>query len=268
MPIDPKRKKPILGLVGALCAFVATTPVRAAGLPACAGGVEIARARVVRVEQNGVIVLSDGRALLLEGIRLPMGAPDHAPKLYADQARDTVLKLAQERPLTGTAIAPKQDSYDRVRVQAFAAQWLQQALLEQGLARVAIGADRGECAAELYEFEASARKAGRGIWASSAYRVRNDRDDWRPDVGTFQIVEGQVGNVVSQNDRILLNFGADGRTGLVAMIASDERRAWPRQDIDFAELKGRRVRVRGLIQNVDGRPQIALSNPAQVEVLN
>ena len=49
-------------------------PAFAAPLPACAGGVEISRAHVVRVEQNGVLVLSDGRALLLEAFRRRVAA--------------------------------------------------------------------------------------------------------------------------------------------------------------------------------------------------
>src|SRR5262245_51058550 len=86
----------------------------AAEAPACAGPVEIARARVVRVEQNGVLVLADGRALILEGIRLPLGAADHAPARLADEARATLLSLAKEAPLSGRAVPPKEDRYDRV----------------------------------------------------------------------------------------------------------------------------------------------------------
>ena len=39
-------------------------------IPDCAGRVEIAHAHVVRVEQNGALILADGRAVILEGIRL------------------------------------------------------------------------------------------------------------------------------------------------------------------------------------------------------
>jgi DNA/RNA endonuclease YhcR with UshA esterase domain len=33
-------------------------------------------------------------------------------------------------------------------------------------------------------------------------------------------------------------------------------------------LHARHVRIWGLVQNVRGRPEIALSNPAQIELLN
>ena len=240
-------------------------PARAATVPDCAGGVEISRARVVRVEQNGVLVLSDGRALALEGIRLPMGAADHAPTLLSDEARATLLTMAREAALTGRAVPPKEDRYDRVRVQAFAdSTWLQRALLEQGLARVATQPDRGECEAQLYGFEASARKAGRGLWASPAYRIRTTNDDWRPDVGTFQLIEGKLARVSSQGERMVLDFGNDGRTGLLAVIA--DRRAF--RGVDLGALAGRRLRLRGIVQESNGRPMIVLSGPAQLEILD
>jgi endonuclease YncB( thermonuclease family) len=253
----------LCGLAGVCLAM----PAFAASLPACAGGVEIAGARTVRVEQNGVLVLSDGRALLLEGIRLPMGAADHAPGRLADEARATVLSLAREGVLTATAIPPKEDRYDRVRVQGFAgSNWLQRTLLEQGLARVAIAPDRTECAAALYGFEAMARRARRGLWAFPVYRVRTDRDDWRPDVGSFQVIEGQVKRVTDRDGVFLLDFGNDGRSGLLAKVAGADRRNFRGGILDG--LSGRRVRVRGVVQNSNGRPMLVLSNPAQIEVLD
>jgi hypothetical protein len=248
-------------------ALFGAMPARAAAVPDCAGGVEISRARVVRVEQNGVLVLSDGRALTLEGVRLPMGAADHAPTLLSDEARAALLTMARAAPLTGRAVPPKEDRYDRVRVQAFAdSTWLQRALLEQGLARVAIQPDRGECGVQLFAFEAAARKAGRGLWASPAYRIRTDRDDWRPDIGTFQLIEGKLARVSSQEGRTVMDFGNDGITGLLAVIADSDRRAF--RGVDLGALAGRRLRLRGIVQESNGRPMIALSGPLQIEVLD
>jgi endonuclease YncB( thermonuclease family) len=244
----------------------ASAPGWAAGLPACAGGVEIARARIVRVEQNGALILADGRALLLEGIRLPLGATDHAPQSLADEARATLLAAARAAPVTAAATPPKQDRYDRVRVQGFSDQWLQRLMLEQGLARVAISPDRSECAGELYSFETAARRAGRGLWANNAYHIRTDRDDWRPDIGTFQVIEGKVGRVTVRDGTTVLDFGSDGRSGLLVSIAGNDRRGFRGEDLQA--LNGKRLRVRGIVQDSNGRPMIAIANPAQIEILN
>jgi len=239
-----------------------------AAVPGCAGAAEISRARIIRVEQNGAMIVSDGRAMLLEGIRLPMGEGDRAPRRHADLARATLLTLSQGGQVTGHAVVPKQDRYDRVRVQGFTGtMWLQQALLEQGLARVAISPDRTECAPQLLGFEAAARAARRGLWADAAYRVRGNNDDWRRDVGTFQLIEGRITRVSERDGRLALDFSGDGRSGLLVVVSGDDRRLF-RQGGDPVALEGRSVRVRGVVQQVDGRAQIAVANRSQIEVLN
>ena len=56
-------------------------PAFAVTVPDCAGRVEIAHARIIRVEKNGALILNDGRAVMLEGIRLPLkdGGPPRWP---------------------------------------------------------------------------------------------------------------------------------------------------------------------------------------------
>ena len=61
-----------------------------------------------------------------------------------------------------------------MRAQGFTGKtWLQAALLEQGLARVAIAPDRNECAPDLYAAEGRGRAAAAGLWADAAYAPRN-----------------------------------------------------------------------------------------------
>lgn len=236
-------------------------------LPDCAGKIEIGHARVVRVETNGALVLGDGRALLLEGIRLPLGAADHAPQLFADQALARLRALAAEGPLDFTSTPPKEDRYDRVRVQGFGKVWLQRALLQEGLARVSIAPDRDECFPEFYGDEAKARAAGLGLWASPAYRLRGP-DIAAGDAGSFQVVEGRIAHVDARPGRAALDFTDDAAHGFSAIIAPEDRKAFRDLDPALADLTGHRVRLRGLVVDDNGRPEIALSNPVQIELLN
>ena len=67
-------------------------------IPDCAGGVEIAHAHVVRVEKNGALVLADGRAVMLEGIRLPDGPQELSDRALAEsRATRRTLHLWQRR---------------------------------------------------------------------------------------------------------------------------------------------------------------------------
>jgi endonuclease YncB( thermonuclease family) len=223
-------------------------------IPDCAGSPEISQTRVVRVERNGDLILRDGRAVMLEGIRLPEIGPRHA------EALSLLRVLTLKGPVTFAASPPKQDRYDRIRAQGFGSVWLQTTLLERGLARVAISSDRDECFPELYEVEAQARARRAGIWADGAYRPRTLQTV--KGEGSFQLVEGRVANVGQREGRTVISF--DG--GVSAIIMAEDRRAF--RDFDLDDLQTRHIRIRGIVQTASGGPQIALSNPAQIELLD
>lgn len=246
-------------------------PAKAATLPPCAGEVEIARAKIVRVEKNGALILDDGRAVLLEGIRLPLA--DRGSPALADDALRMLRTLAMTAPLPLAATAPKQDRYDRVRVQAFGTAqssnpiWLQTQLLRQGMARVAIAPDRNECAADFYRAEQEARQGAKGLWAFPAFALRRAGAVPLSDAGSFQVVEGRVTAAAIRDGRVLLDFSADSRRGFAAVIASEDRRAFRNVTPGPEALTGHTVRLRGMVEDYGGRLQIAISNPAQIEFI-
>lgn len=224
-------------------------------IPDCAGRPEISQTRVVRVERNGDLILPDGRAVMLEGIRLP-----DAPHRMA--ALSMLRGLASKGPLTFAVTEPKLDRYGRVRAQGFGEIWLQTALLERGLALASVSSDRNECFPEFYDAEALARKARAGIWADTAYQPRASRAVKQ--IGAFQLVEGRVASVGRQDGWIILSF--DGPRGVSAAISTDDRRAF--RDFDLEGLETRHIRIRGLVQGARSGPRIALTNPAQIEMLD
>jgi len=217
-----------------------------------------------------VFITDDGLAVKMEGIRLPSAKADRAPGTYTDQAYGMALQMTRGRSVTLTAVEPKQDRYDRVRAQIFTNStanqtWVQQHLLELGLARVALSPDRTECSAELYATEAEARAAHRGLWAAPAYAIRSP-DNVRGDIGTFQVVEGRVISVAITNGRAYLNFGNDWKSDLTATISPGDMKTFDAMGVDPRGYEGKLVRVRGVIQQANG-PSIDVANPQSVEVL-
>jgi hypothetical protein len=254
--------------ISLLSAFV-TQPLLAAE-PSCFPPVEISRAKIVRVERNGVLVLADGRAAKLEGILLPAGAGDHAPAFFAEQSIAKLGELATAQVMSLAADAPKEDRYGRLRAQAFLAsgsgeRWLQRALLEQGLARVSIAPDRDECAAELYAAESRARERKLGVWSLDAYRVRSP-GQFSNEGGTFQIVEGVVQDVSSNGGRIFLEFGHDRRNDFAVLITADDMRIFRSIGVDPFSYRNQTVRVRGWIDQ-SRHPQMEIATPSDVEVI-
>lgn len=254
----------------AVVACLASCPLPAAALPSCAGPVEAANVQIVRVERDGVLVLTDGRAVSLEGLKFPAGSADRAPQFLAQQAIDTLNDLARGRHVTLSVFVPKEDRYGRLRAQVFFDQaadegWLQTALLRRGFARVSIAPDRTECAAELYAAENYARTHHYGIWASSDYAVR------RPDgldnaVGTFQIVEGVVLSARVKSGRAYLDFTHDWRTGFKVTISPEDMGHFRDAGVDPTTYEGLKLRVRGFVDRMGG-PDIEIANPQEMEVI-
>ena len=234
-------------------------------LPDCAGSLEAAQAKVTGVEKDGTLKLADGRAVVLEGLRLP-GA-DRPADSVAAQALQALRGLAMRSPLTLTVTPPREDRYGRFRVQAFAAVWLQVELLKRGLARAWVLPDRQECSPDFLEAETEARQARRGLWALPAFAVRQAEGFSAPE-GSFQLVEGHVFNVAaSSGGRAFIYFNADFRKGLSAVVAPEDRKAFRGGDPALEELAGHDIRIRGMVRNFNGRPEIALFNPRQIELL-
>ena len=221
--------------------------------------------RVTRVEKDGALQLADGRTVVLEGVRLP--GVDRPNDPITAQALHAVSDLVMNAPLTLASTPPRQDRYGRLRVQAFSDVWLQRELLERGLARVSVLPDRQECSPDFFEAETAARQARRGLWALSDFAVRQAPGFAAPE-GSFQIVEGHVFNVaLPSGGRAFIDFNADFRKGLSAVIAPEDRKAFRDADPALQDLVGRTIRIRGVVTNFNGRPEITLFNPRQIELL-
>ena len=142
------------------------------------------------------------------------------------------------------------------------------ALLERGLARVEIAPDREECAPDLYEAEAKARAGSRGLWALPQYAVKQAVSLLPGLAGSFQLVEGQVTNVSVHDGRAFLDFHDNYRQGFSATVAPEDRKTFRKAGFALEDLAGRHVRLRGIVEDFAGRPEIALSNPFQIEILD
>lgn len=238
-------------------------------LPSCVPPVEAANIQTMRVESNGAVILQDGRAVVLEGILLPGGARDHAPKFLADQAISEVDELTRGRLITLAARVPKEDRYGRLRAQAFddTGDWLQVAMLRKGLARVFVAPDRDECVEQLFAAERAARASSAGIWSQTGYEIRNAADVQYSDLGTFQIVQGKVVNAQIRGGRAYIDFGADWKHDFTATIAPGDLKTFRAAGTDPRNYVGQTIRVRGFVEWLHG-PELEIPTPSEIEIVN
>jgi micrococcal nuclease len=255
-----------------LAGIVVSAGAHGAALPACAPPVEAFNARVVRVETNGVLVLEDGRAVKVEGLLLPGGSRDHAPKYLADEAISVLSDLVRGRLVTLAAQWPKEDRYGRLRAQVFITEdvaqlWLQFEMLHRGLARVSIAPDRRECVGELYSAEDAARRGRNGIWSQATYAVRPASSAFNGDTDTFQVVKGRILSADVKNGRGYLDFGRDWRHDFTVTISPADMKMFHLAGVDPQSYEGKTVRVRGWIEHLR-RPEIEVAGPEDIEVLD
>lgn len=143
--------------------------------------------------------------------------------------------------------------------------WVQGAMLSAGMARVYTFPDNRARAAEMYALEAQARAAQRGIWAHPYYAVRTPVQA-AADIGTFQVIEGQVLDSARVRERVFLNFGPNWRTDFTIAIPTKALARFRTAGLDPQALKGRTLRVRGWLKRENG-PMIEVTHPEQIEIV-
>lgn len=230
--------------------------------------------RVTAVLDGDTLELEDGRQVRLAGIEAakpPRNANPGDGRVWplAEAATAALADLALGRRVVLHGPTPI-DRHGRLVAHLVREDglWLQSALLVRGMARVHTRPDARAYAAELLAGEDAARNAGRGLWRSRAYAVRDaaDADELAHDRDSFQLVEGVVLAVSKSGGETWLDFGADWRSDVTVHIGRAAMREVTRSGIDPLSYEGRRVRVRGWITLRNG-PMIEITHPEQIERL-
>jgi endonuclease YncB( thermonuclease family) len=216
-------------------------------------------ATVAAVRDGRTLLLGDGRELRLAGIE----AGDDNAALQA---------LVGGHPLRLERLGPEQDRYGRLVAFAFAGDGrvsVQQTLLEQGQARVSARVGDKACAEALLRAEQTARAAKRGLWADPNFAPlsADNLGGLAAARGRFALVEGKVLSVRESGATIYVNFGRRWTRDFTVTILRRLGRSFAGAGLEPKSLAGRRIRVRGWVEQRGG-PIIAAEAPEQIELLN
>ncbi len=254
-----------LALAAALA--VAAPPEGAAS--ACEG--RVARDVVSGAGAFGEVRLASGRSVILADIGPGDPALTHGAAI-AEGARAFIaaqagvaaeVRVVEEAPdrwgrvAAAIVLAPDAAALD-----------LAHALVARGLAVVDPGARARLCDPELLRREEQARRAGRGLWREAAMSPlpASDPAALLARVGSFTLVEGTVRRVGIRGRRTYLDFGGAPEGAFTIIVPAD---IWTRLEeagLGGASLKGRRIRVRGIMQEWRG-PAIELMMAELIETL-
>ena len=219
---------------------------------------------VTGVTDARTVLLDGGREALLAGIEVGAAAPARP---------SAILSSLVGRGVTLRKIGAEQDRYGRLLVHLFvsengAERWIQADFLESGEARVASRVGDPACARALLARERKARNGKLGMWAEPIYGIMRADEPaaLTAERGRFAIVEGKVLSVRESGNTIFVNFGRRWTEDFVVTIAKRNERGFAAAGIAPARLQGRRVRVRGFVEQRGG-PWIEALRPEQIEVL-
>ena len=218
----------------------------------------IGTANVTAARDGRTLVLGDGGELRLAGIE----AGDDGDALRALVGKS----LRLER------LGPDHDRYGRLVAFAFAGDGaisLQQTLLQQGQARVSARIGDKACAEALLAAENAARMAKRGLWANPNFAPLSaeNLNGLAAMRGRFALVEGKVLSVRQSGATIYVNFGRRWTRDFTVTILRRLERSFVAAGIAPQLLAGRRIRVRGWVEQRGG-PIIDAEAPEQIELLN
>jgi endonuclease YncB( thermonuclease family) len=218
----------------------------------------IGTATIATVRDGRTLALTDGRELRLAAIEVPAHSGGGLQNLVAG------------RPLRLEKLGPDHDRYGRLVAFAFAddsTDSVQQVLLAQGEARVSARVGDKACADALLAAEREARAGRRGLWGdpNSAPLPAENRARLMGERGHFALVEGKVLSVRESGSTIYMNFGRRWTKGFSVVIPRRRQRAFAAAGIALKQLAGRRVRVRGFIEQRRGLI-IEADTPEQIEL--
>lgn len=269
------NRRHILALSAATLAWCRVPSASARVLPVLPAGLRpIGHGRVVDVVDGDTVRLDTREQVRFVGTqapKLPLGRPGYPTWPFAHDSRRYLVSLVDGQRVALHAGGAERDRHGRILAHLVTddGTWVQGAMLEGGFARVYTFKDNRVPAAAMLALEAAAREAGRGLWADPTYRVRQAGE---PDLATladgvpgYHLVEGRVLDIGRARGRWFLNFGRDRRSDFTATIAPEDADLFEDEGIDVNALEGRRVRIRGWIENRDGA-SIDVTHPEQIEL--
>ena len=216
----------------------------------------------------GTLLAADGTEIVLAGLAFRQATDEAGESGAAVHLGDALSRLG-----TGTIrIAPEgaPDRYGRLHANAYLpdGRWLQAELVAAGLAVARPDGGTAPCMQKLLTAESAARMAEAGLWADSNFRVKRADD---PSLfmrnGIYDLVEGRVVSVGYGSRMVFLDFGRNFRTDFTVMVPNALVPRLLDAGIAVDSLKGRAVRVRGVIED-SGGPAIRIADPLALEILD
>ena len=236
--------------------------------------------KVTEVIDGDTFRTQNGETIRLLGINTPeMGNPG------ADIAKDFLLLLILNKNVRLKKDITDKDDYGRLLRYVYVnGNFINAELVRMGYAETRFYPPDTLYRKELEGLEKIAVRNRRGLWSFSVFQAPDTSGifvhpvpekeityeiiSWRDAAkyyGQTKIVEGKI--VVSNNTGkvCFLNFHKNWRKYFTAVIFASDFNRFPSNPEDY--YLNRKVRVKGLIKEYKGKPEIILKSPSQIEII-
>lgn len=219
------------------------------------------------VADGDTVSLQTGEVVRLIGIDAP-----EAGQPGADISKDylTLLIKSKNVKVEGTG----KDKYGRLLAYVYYKDiFVNAEILRHGYAVVRYYGPKEPYWKKFKKIEKEAEKNKRGLWAFNVFQSSEkiqkatvvswkDADKYYGEVKT---VEGKIVDTYNSGKACFLNFHPDWRRHFSAVIFASDFYKFPDSPEDYYLYKN--VRVKGLIKEYQGKPEIILKNKKQIEIL-
>ena len=234
-----------------------------------------ASASAASVVDGRTFLLDDGRAVRLAAVEVPpLPRSDNGdPRMAAGAAARAALdKLVAGNKVVLKRLGAVSDRYGHLVAHVFVIRdgsehWIEQDMIAAGHARLGARIGDRACTKALRAAERTARQAKLGLWADPYYALRaaDNGLELLGERGRFTVAEGKVLSVREAGATIYINFGRVWSRNLTVTILKRNERAFTGAGVEPKKLEGRRVRVRGWIEERGG-PRMEAARPEQIEI--
>jgi len=230
-----------------------------------------AKARVTTVIDGLTLIVNKADTINLSAIYIPWEYPDsqgeygaRAKKYLEDNLTDKFIRIYQVR--NNDRALKNALGHDEGYIVREDGLFIQQDMVEKGLAFAYPSQSHNAVADILYAAEAKARIDKVGFWADDQWKIISADNANEAELNRFAIVEGTVKKVASRNNVIYLNFGDNWKDDFTVSMSSDLRRTFAKSNINVMQLGGQTIRARGWMRDYNGA-YIEIFDPSQIEVI-